>query len=280
MSTVTAMSAQVLWVEHQAFAQHTLLAGQNPPWQEPVALASWLSKAQGLLNQLPVIVSLEEGLRAWISQESALIQDLRATKGVLGPVKALCAHPGFTTWLSQLCAALHTQLPRGRWALQVPCPAWWLRHLNDLARDSSGAHIDPDDAEDGAVYIANALRAISPDTLEVLIIDTRLPGQQDMSAGADTLQKFSSHYQWSFGLRAHQRLTAAPKGMDFEVLDALEQESCAHDHRIGLSTTLACAWAALPTKSASNHDFIVVELPTQQAPEDVLPALRALATNH
>lgn len=267
-----------IWLDHLAFAQATLLPDAEPPWLDAPALAQWLSKAHGLLGQPMVLIALDAGMLAWLRAHPQAIQALRDAKGgPMGMMRVLCAHPGFTHWLQSLTQNLRTALPKGRSTLVIPGPAALMAMLMAEVRGINAPAIDPEDAEDAAVYLAHALRAIPADALDSLTIDVRV-GDHDTPAGVGTLQKVAAHYQWRFGVRARRADSVEAQRLDFAIVDQLTPASTAHPHRppLGAMVELALAATALATSAQAPQDFVVVRLPNDQPPEQVLSQLHTL----
>lgn len=266
-----------IWLDHLAFAKATLLPDADLPWLDAPAFAQWLTKSHGLLGRQMVLVPVSAGIVAWLRAHPDAMQSMRQAKGPLGMVRVLCAHPDFTGWLQAMALNLRTALPPGQTTLVIPGPAALMALLLSEVPGISGDNIDPDDAEDAAVYLANALRAIPVDALEVLAMDVRVGGQ-DLPAGIDTLQKVAAHYQWRFGVRARRADGVHAPRLDFVIVDQLTHDSPAHPQRppIGAVVDLSLAAAAMSSSAETHMQFVVVRLPDDQPPEHVLSQLRAL----
>ncbi len=265
-----------IWLDHMAFAKATLLPDSDLPWMDAPAFAQWQAKALGLLGKHVVLIPLAGGITAWLRHHPEAIQELRQAKGPLGMTRMLCAHAGFTQWLQDLILNLKTTLPSGQAAVVIPGPAAWMALLLTEVQGVTAPSIDPEDAEDAAVYLANALRRIPADALDRLLIDVRV-AQGDSLAGLDTLQKVATHYQWRLGVQAHARDSLDGRPLAFAIVDRLthEPKTGAHGACVGAMVELKLAAAAMACNAEAHMDFIVVRLPHDLAPELVLGELRA-----
>jgi hypothetical protein len=267
--------SQRIWLDHLAFAKSTLLQDADIPWLDATALAQWLAKAHSLLGQHVVLVPLHEGIKAWLLAHPDLLEDLRQIKGPMGLVRGLCAHPGFTAWLQAVAQNQGLALPRGQVVLMLPGPAALMSLLLHVVHGMECPNIDPEDAEDATVYLANALRAMPANAIDILAIDVRL-NDGDIPAGIDTLYKLAAHYQWHFGVHAQCATSVSGLQLDFLIVDQAANASQAQPRPTGSVVTLEDAAKAVHTSSEINMDFLVVRLPDTALPEHVLPMVRAL----
>lgn len=274
MSLPTSLASR-LWLAPMAFGRKTLLHDGDIPWHDATSFASWLSQTQVLVGRGVGVVDLSDGVRAWLLAHPDVVNDLRAAKGPLGAVRGLCAHPGFTAWLQSLVRAVSTTLPVARTVWVLPAPGSLMTLLTDVLHGSPALDVDPDDAEDASVYLANALRALPADALAAVVFDVRGPGG-DQPAGLATLQKVCAHYRWAFGVRATDADKLGALKADCLVLDKLRHEASPGQPHTGLCVSIEQAAAALNTHGESDIGFVLIDLPDHLPPEQVLSDLRAL----
>lgn len=270
-----------LWLDPLAFSQQALLQGQPIAWCEPTAWALWVAKAHGLLGCKVSVIPLAEGISAWLKANPAVCDELRSARDPMGLVRKLCAHTAFTGWLKLLTLNLKETTPKGQVKLVLPAAAPLMQRLAQAVHGQApqATEIDPEDAEDATVYLANALRQIPADAMDTLLVDGRIEtaqGPADLLAGADTLANVAAHYQWRFGVQVCQGASLGALRPAFAIADHWQARPDAATS-CGQVVALVDASAAMGTVgSATGPDFLLLQVPPELAPDVVIPQLRSL----
>lgn len=189
-----------VWIDYAAYAGR-LLGNGAAPWADVAELVSWYRKAQGLLGSDVVTLPVARIAQAWLAANPGLQQALTEKKRATAPLKALLADESLRGHLHETIAGLHDSFAATPLVLACPAPGAFVRAAHAWAHGETGIEIGEDEIDDGAVYLADFLRAFGDTAISALLLE------EDAVPAAGVLDEFyrplfnlATHYRWDAGL--------------------------------------------------------------------------------
>lgn len=204
---------RLLWLDYVDYAG-SLLAGGTVPWLDVAALLAWQRKAQSLLRSDVVMLPAGTVCAAWLATHEPLRAAMAAKSRTLFPLKTLLADTGLRAHLGELAEGLRASFTEVPLALVCPSPRRWvaLAYAQAHGRD---AEVSEDDADSGAVLIADFLRLFGESGVDVLLLEESAETEPESAPAIACYQpvlNVAAHYRWDVGLSVAQGRYAGGDG--------------------------------------------------------------------
>jgi len=271
---LAAASGTCLWIDDTDYSTR-LLAGGVAPWLDVASLIAWRQQAHALLRPAVTVLDASALVEAWLSHDGGLREMVISEKRPADALGILLGDEKLKAHVSAALKGLKRIYSGQPLALVVLSPLTWVLRLIELVQDAR-PNLDEEEVEEGAVNLADFVRAFGNDEVDVLVLqeDTSATKQYaDLYELYEPVFNISRHYRWTVGLD-HTRLRG-PTDIDMPVDFILTQESA--EICTGLDVS-ASVWAEGVTPAAPHGGFRYLRIPADAKPEEVLTRLAVLRT--
>ena len=272
LAQVAEQAGACLWIDDTEYASR-LLAGGAPPWLDVASLIAWRQQAQSLLH--PSVTVLDAGalVEAWLAQRADLRNAAFAKSGPARALGAIFSDSGLKQHVSDALTGLRRSYPLQPLVLAMPSPLRWI--AGAIAQmPQADPEPDEDEIEDGAVNLADFLRAFGRDGVDVLAL-AEVPGAAALAPGLyelyDPVFNVAGHYRWAVGLDL--TALADPAGIEAPVDFVIAPDGPWDCLGQDVSATVWAGGAAAPAKGGG---FRFLRIHGDKSPADVLTRLAAL----
>lgn len=263
-----------LWIDGWAYGEKLLRKGAAP-WDDVAALVSFFNQLQGLLKSDVLTIDLADFYEHWLATHPALLTAM-AGKSRLGyALRTLLADAAARQHLKEIVGAIcgvHKNVPV---LLSFPSPRQWLASAHCQAKQIEQFQVSWDDAESGAMYLADFLREFSGCGLSGIVLreeEGEAPLNDSEMARYQPLINVAKHYGWSVVVDGCQD-SYAP-GENTGVAVCLASSNAEAQGRKLPATFWAGDGAVDVTRTGSQ--FWCVSIPVDAVPEKVLDGLATL----
>ncbi|MGQ3676035.1 hypothetical protein ACT6QH_11115 [Xanthobacter sp. TB0139] len=258
-----------VWLKSSGYARRLLLGEAGDPWESAANYLAFFNQAHGLLK--PDVAELDVGelYRSWVVRHPELKAEMGAKKRTAFPLKRMLEEDDPRRLLAEVVEAVVASL-RGQTplVLTMPAPRQWLAEASQLA-GRGDVEVDDDTVEDGAMYMADLLRAVSGHPIGGLLLDEGSDGGETVDIEAyRPLINVARHYRWGLALRTRPGRASA----EFDTIISAPGEAPPGDFAMGCDISVPL-WAndALPVLESGQYYF--AEIPVAAQPEAVLQHL-------
>lgn len=265
-----------LWLKSSAYTRRLLLGESGDPWESASKYLSYFTQAHGLLKPDVAVIEVGELFEAWLQRNPAVRAELGGKRKLSYPLRKLLEMQQPRELLAEVVEAVLAHL-RGQapLVLAMPSPLHWL-HLANAAAGREEVEFDADSIEDGAMYVADLLRAVSAHQVGgVLLEEDRRAGSQ-VSTDLELYRPIinvTKHYRWPMAIRLAQ-LESGAVPSDIEVFIATGNlAACGMARGLDVSAPL---WNGDEVPGLDSRQFYFVEVAKDERPEHVLDCLARL----
>jgi hypothetical protein len=258
---------QWLWLDYSDYAGR-LLGGGEAPWCDAAELIAWYRKAQGLLGADVIALPVGRVAAAWAREHAAVREAMAAGRGKAGALRALLADEPMRQHLRDVFSGLRASFGRSPLALALPAPGAFVGLAHALIHDGAALEIGEDEIDDGAMYLADFVRAFGDSGIDTVLIEEaagEIP-DEDTLALYKPMLNIAGHYRWSIGLRLSSPGSAPPAGFSYLIAPGPGGE------RVGV-TIPDGFWGG---EDAPGGALRYASVPPDAQPEAVLARLAAL----
>jgi hypothetical protein len=275
-----------IWLKSAAYTQRLLLGEAASPWASGAHYLAYFSQAHALLKPDVAVLEVGDLYDAWAAAHGDWVESIGAKRRKPASALRRLIEPDAPRQLlaevvEAVLAHLRGQTPL---VLAMPSPRRWIHHANRVSGSTEFTEVTGDDVEDGAMYIADLLRAVSAHPLSGVLLEE---AQSAADFVADDLPRYQSiinvigHYRWSAALRL-----PAAASVTGDALAGFDAVIAAAPDVLGATAT-ACgrditalfvdrAPAALAPPVLVGRQFYFAELAPGLRPESVLDTLKLL----
>ncbi len=273
---LSAVAAQQtpLWIDGWNYGEKLLRKG-TAPWDDVAALVSFFNQLQGLLKSDVLSVELADFYDHWLASHPDLLVAMGAKSRLGYALRTLLADPAARQHLKEIVSALcevHKNTPV---LISLPSPRDWLGRAHCQARQVQNVEVSWDDAESGAMYLADFLREFASCGLSGIVLreeQGKAPASDSETARYQPLINVAKHYGWSVVLDgcADDYLPASETGVTVCLASANED---AQGRKLAPSFWEDNGSADI---ALAESQFWCVSIPVDAVPEMVLDRLAAL----
>ena len=251
--------ATAVVIDHERYAQKVMLQGKPIPWSDPVRYAQFMGQAQSLLRPDVTLLDLGAFYDFTLENDRAFATSL-ATRSRIGfALKTLLGETKVAGRAVEL-ATVVAQTSRTSLVLTIPSPIVWLAKTHIAAGLGSVAALEPEHAENAAMYVADWLRRFAALPLAMVVLDERWTGLAWTFSVEDAayvpVTNVVEHYRWNVGRRTEAGIRTLGS----------ELHGASVPPRFWLSDD----------EPVPPGDFLVAEIPADAVPELVLERLGTL----
>ncbi|GEP27997.1 hypothetical protein CLE01_25950 [Cryobacterium levicorallinum] len=239
------------------YAQSVFLQGKPVPWQEPMAFANFFGQVQGVLKSDLALLSLDRFYAQRVAADPALQAAMGAKTRTGYALRTLLGNAETTAYVIEL-ATLFSQTQRVPVVLQIPSPMQWLALTHPFSGSNDVSGLDPDNAENASMYVADWLRGFAALPLIAVLLDDRGPAVGGVPLSTySPVANVTDHYRWALGQRHDDHVEL-------------------HGSQLSGAVISAEFWSSDSGTLLPDGDFLVGEVPRQAVPEQVLSRITAL----
>ncbi len=277
-----------VWLKSAAYTQRLLLGEAANPWASGAHYLAYFSQAHALLKPDVAVLEVGDLYDAWAAAHGNWIESIGAKRRKPASALRKLIEPDaprqvLAEVVEAVLAHLRGQTPL---VLAMPSPRCWITQANRLSGSTEFDVLTGDDIEDGAMYVADLLRAVSAHPLSGLLLQEA----RDASGfAADDLPRYQSiinvigHYRWSAALRLPAGACVSDallSNFDAVIADAPDvvgsaATACGRDITAVFAAS-ATAAAAQPLPVLADRQFYFAELAPGLRPESVLDTMKLL----
>lgn len=194
-----------IWLDAVDYGQRVILNGAALPWFDGAAFIAFEREIHALLRADIATFDVERFYGAVLAANSQLYASMVGKKRLGFALKTLLAVPGPRDQQLELLRGLRASFSERPLVLLIPSPGRWVGIAHGAANGLETVDVSLDDAESGAVYVADFLNHFSDAGIDgVLLVET--PGStfdasEQLSAYRPILN-VAEHYRWDPGLLA------------------------------------------------------------------------------
>lgn len=262
-----------VWLDDVAYVER-LLGGGRTPWLESAAFVAFRRKAAGLLKSELTVVPLARMTEAWLGTHAPLKDAMAAKKRAVAPLRSLLAAEDLRANLVDTVRALRSAISGLPLVLSLPSPRLWVAQAYRAALGSE-TEVGADEADAGAVYVAEFLRSFGEAGVDALLLEEAAGAEPSDASEIDWYQpvlNLAAHYRWDVGLRLPDAggFKGEVRGLGFTIAPTLLSGAL---NGIALP---AAFWNGAEAPSAPAGGFRFAEIPADAVPEKVLERLAVL----
>lgn len=262
-----------LWIDGWQYGQRLLNRGEAAPWHDAGAFVSFFGRLQGLLRSDVLVIEVAAFYRKWLQDNPGLLAAMGEKRRLGYALRTLLADQHARAPLHEIVKAVCDTNPGLPLVLALPSPRQWMGEAYCRAKGLDSVEVSWDDAESGAMYVADFLRVFADcDVSGLLLRDAPGAGPADASdvARYQPVINVARHYRWQV------------------VLDGCA-DGCAADPGSGVSLCLgspdsdspiakfpAADWDRAGSAKLAGKLCAYVEIPPEAVPEQVLESLGRL----
>lgn len=206
----------VLFDSHD-YAQSVILQGREVPWHEPMAYSNFFGQVQGMLNSDVALLALDR-LYAQILSSNIRLEAAMSAKSRTGfALRALLGDEDTTKQVVEF-ATTFAKTQREPVVLHIPSPMQWLARTHHFSGAADISGLEPDDAENASMYVADWLRGFASLPLAAVLLDdrNRQGAAEPVAVNLETyspVANVTDHYRWTLGMRHADQVEL--RGSDF-----------------------------------------------------------------
>lgn len=273
LSTV-AQQQTPLWIDGWDYGEKLLRKGSSP-WGDVAALVSFFNQLQSLIKSDVLTIDLGSFYDYWLQEHPALLGAMGAKNRLGYALRTLLADAEARRHLKEIVSAIcqvHKTTPV---LLSFPSPRRWLGTAHGKAKQLQNVEVSWQDAESGAMYLADFLREFSGCGLSGIVIrevSGEAPGCDKETASYQPMINVARHYEWSVVLDGCADDYAPAPEVGVTLCLGLSNDK-AQGRKLAPSF-----WSGSdsPDITLADNQFWRVDIPADAVPERVLDALATL----
>ena len=264
-----------IWLDAVDYGRQVILRGAALPWGDTAAFIAFEREIHALLQAdiaaFDVAAFYDDYLRSHDDLRSSMAGNRRPGFAL----KTLLAAPGPREGQLGSLRGMRTSFSARPLVLVIPSPQRWIGTAHGAANGIKTIDVSLDDAESGAVYVADFLSHFADAGIDgVLLVEP--PGSAfDVNEQLDAYQPIvnvATHYRWDLGIRAFgARYTAS--NIDRLAYGISDGTPLAPVHAAVLAPDY---WQGGEPPPAGHATFYYGRIPTDAVPELVLQQLDRL----
>ena len=188
-----------LWINGWIYGEKLLCKGAVP-WSDVAAFVSFFNQLQGLLKSDVLTIDLADFYKHWLASHPALLDAMGAKSRLGYALRTLLADPEARRYLKEIIGAIcevHKDTPV---LVSFPSPRYWVGRAHCQAKQIAEVEVSWQDAESGAMYLADFLREFSSCSLSGIALleeESEAPKSDEEIAHYRPLLNVAKHYGWS-----------------------------------------------------------------------------------
>lgn len=262
-----------VWVDGCAYGETLLNKGKPAPWDDVGALVSYIKQLQGLLKSDVLVIDIARFYEFWLNSNPNLLAAMGVKKRLGYALRTLLADQTARDQLHEVVMAICTSCSNTPIVLSMPSPKLWIGTAHAKAKNIDQVEVSWEDAESGAMYMADFLRIFSDCSLSgILIEDGGLAGPQHDThiRSYQPIFNVANHYHWEVSLKGcAPSYTPAP---ELGVAVAISESNSDAQGQILASQ----CWRESVELPLAQDKFWYVIIPRDAVPEQVLEVLAKL----
>jgi hypothetical protein len=191
-------SPLAVFIDHTAFGAHRILR-RRLPWTEPVELAAYYGKAQGMLGSDATVLPVQPLIEAVLAERPSLRSEMGARSRTGYALRTLLAADEVRDAVGRAVSAI-PHMSTAPLVLLLPSPLVWLATAQRAAGNEDLSGITEDHAESAAMYVSDWLRCYAEEPVTSLILDGRRAGMDGLPAedpaSSSPVSNAAEHYRW------------------------------------------------------------------------------------
>ncbi len=192
----------LVWLDAEDYGAAVVRNGKPFPWTNPTEFVSSYGQSQSLLKPAVAPVNLGSFFQAWLTENSAVLNEMSGKKRVRFAIKRFLGQEGHRGVIREIVAALCESVSQPV-VLVLPTNGELINWANQAANGVGPANLTEIDIDSVSVYLADFLRTFAG--LKVAGVLVQLP--RGSAVGPDLLELYSpivnvaKHYHWCFGVQ-------------------------------------------------------------------------------
>jgi hypothetical protein len=194
-----------IWLDAVDYTRQVILNGAPVPWFDGAAFIAFEREIHSLLKADVATFDVERFYSAVLTVNSELCASMAGKKRLGFALKTLLAAPGPRDQQLELLRGLRASFSERPLVLLLPSPRRWIGLAHGVANGLETVDVSLEDAESGAVYVADFLNHFSDAGIDgVLLVET--PGStfdaNEQLSAYQPILNVAEHYRWDTGLLA------------------------------------------------------------------------------